>query len=302
MKKIVDPAVFLLFMCLKVLFRLFPRSLCLALGRAVGWTVYAVDSRHRGIALSNLAIAFKDEKTPGERIAIAKGSFSHFGEVIMDLIKFTTLSEKKKRRLLKVEGEEHILRALREKRGALLFSAHYGNWEIAPFAIARLGTLKVIARRLDNPYMERELLKLRGGLGETVIDKKRAARDVLRALQDNEMVAILIDQNVLRNEAVFVDFFGKASATTPGLAAFHLKTLSPLLPVFSHPAPDQSYRIKIHPPLEISLSGHDREDILKITGICTKMIEVQIRRDPKFWLWFHNRWKTRPEEESLANL
>jgi KDO2-lipid IV(A) lauroyltransferase len=297
MKKIFDPAIFLLFFGFKALFSIFPRTLCLTVGRFMGLMFYLIDSRHRQIALTNLAIAFQNEKPHSERKAIAKDSFKHFGEVIMDLIKFTTLSEKNRRQLVRVEGEENIQKALEEKKGALLLTGHYGNWEIAPHSISRLGNLKVIARPLDNIHMERELLKMRRDLGEDVIDKKKAARDVLKALHRNAMVAILIDQNVLKNEAVFIDFFGRAAATTPGLAVFHIRTGSPLIPVFSFPAPNHIYQIKIFPPLQVPLSGQYREDILKITQICTKMIEDQIRRHPKYWLWFHNRWKTRPEEE-----
>jgi len=298
MKRIIDLSIFVLFFCLKTLFSILPRPLCLVLGRLMGFLFYLFDSKHRKIALQNLAIAFQDEKSPAERAEVARGSFKHFGEVIMDLIKFSTLPEKKRRRLVKVEGEEHIQIALKQKKGALLFTGHYGNWEIAPHFVARLGELKVIARPLDNIHMEKELLKMRKGLGEDVIDKKNAARGVLKALHGNSMVAILIDQNVLQDEAVFVDFFGKAAATTPALAVFHIRTGSPLIPVFSYPTPDGTYHIKIFPPLQVQLSDRFKDDILKITQRCTKMIEDQIRRNPFFWLWFHNRWKTRPEEQT----
>jgi KDO2-lipid IV(A) lauroyltransferase len=112
------------------------------------------------------------------------------------------------------------------------------------------------------------------------------------------MVAILIDQNVLDSEAVFVDFFEKAAATTPGLATFHLRTQAPIIPVFSTPTSAYSFFVKILPPINFSPSGDYNQDVLKITQICTKIIEDQIRDNPKYWLWFHNRWKTRPDSET----
>jgi KDO2-lipid IV(A) lauroyltransferase len=110
-------------------------------------------------------------------------------------------------------------------------------------------------------------------------------------------VAILIDQNVLRDEAVFVDFFGKTAATTPGLAYFALRTGAPILPVFCDLAPRSTYHIRILAPVLIESSGDFDRDVLKITGFCTKMIEVEIRRKPSHWFWFHKRWNTRPREE-----
>ena len=84
---------------------------------------------------------------------------------------------------------------------------------------------------------------------EKVIYKQKAAREVLKALRENAMVAILIDQNVLDSEAVFVDFFGKKAATTPGLATFYLRTQSPIIPVFSIPTPDHKRKPGQRPPI-----------------------------------------------------
>jgi KDO2-lipid IV(A) lauroyltransferase len=300
MKKSGNYLLFLLFKLIKGLFSLFPRKFCLALGRKLGFFFYLCNKRHRRIAASNLASALGNTHSSKSLKSIARGSFTHFGEVLMDFIKFSTLKEHKKSQLINVEGAEHIQNALLEKKGALLFSGHFGNWEIAPYFVSRLGALKVMARPLDNVFLEKELLQMRLDLGEEVIYKQKAAREVLRALRENAMVAILIDQNVLDSEAVFVDFFGKAAATTPGLATFHLRTQAPIIPVFSIPTPAHTFQIKILPPVKISQSGEYMQDVLKITQICTKIIENQIRDKPEFWLWFHNRWKTRPESETRS--
>jgi KDO2-lipid IV(A) lauroyltransferase len=107
----------------------------------------------------------------------------------------------------------------------------------------------------------------------------------------------LIDQNVLRQQAVFVDFFGKKAATTPSLASFSLRTKAPLIPIFCYPTSSHAYHLKIFSPLSTTLGGNYHQEVLKITQICTKIIETQIRKNPDYWFWFHNRWKTRPEEE-----
>ncbi len=300
MKKSVDYLIFLLFKLIQGIIFLLPRRFCLALGRLLGFFFYVCDRRHRHIALSNLSLSLGNDHSLKSLKSLARGSFSHFGEVILDLIKFSTLKEHKKALLIDVDGAEYIQNALLEKKGALLFTAHFGNWEIAPYYVSQLGALKVMARPLDNVFLEKELLKMRLDLGEDVIYKHKAAREVLRALRKNAMVAILIDQNVLDSEAVFVDFFAKAAGTTPSLATFHLRTQAPIIPVFSTPTSTHTFHIKILPPVKIPLSGDREQDVLKITQICTKIIENQIRDKPIFWLWFHNRWKTRPVSETQS--
>lgn len=288
---------FLLFQIAKAPLSILSRKLCLSLGQTLGLAFYYLDKRHRLIALSNLKIAFGKELPPSELKRIARNSFMHFGKTFMDIIKLPHLGEEKRNALINVEGEENLLKALREKKGALLFSAHYGSWEIAPFFLAKKGKLSVIARPLDNKLLEKELLKLRTSQGSHVIYKHQATKKILISLRAREMVAFLIDQNVLRQQAVFVDFFGKKAATTPSLASFSLRTKSPLIPVFCYPTSSHAYHLKIFSPLSITLGGNYNQEVLKITQICTKIIETQIRKNPDYWFWFHNRWKTRPEEE-----
>jgi KDO2-lipid IV(A) lauroyltransferase len=294
MKVLVERALFKL---LKGAFAVLPRRLCLAIGRLAGSVSFRLDGRHRRLALRNLTTAFGTEKTVEERRAIARSSFRHFGAVTADVLKLFHLSTARTRALLEVEGEENLTGVLAAGRGALLATGHLGNWEVAAAAISRLGKLNVIARRLDNSALERELLGLRRRLGAAVIYKKEAARRVLEALRAGEMVAILIDQNVLRREGVFVDFFGRPASTTPGLAAFHLRSGAPVLPVFCRPTDAAAYRVVIHPPLDLPAAGPPEGNVLKITQILTKIIETEVRRTPELWLWFHDRWRSRPQDE-----
>ena len=299
--KFMDTLGFGLFLSFAFLVRLLPRHACLWAGSTLGDLAYALDRKHRRLALFNLEKCLGEETDRVGRRRIARASFRNFGQVAADALKWTRLPAGRRARLLKVEGGDTIRQALREGRGVLVFSAHFGNWEVAAEAIARLGPLNVVARPLDNPLIEARLGRFRNGLGAKVISKFQAAKPILQALRSNEIVAILIDQNVQRREAVFVNFFGLAAATTPSLAAFHLRTRSPLVPVFCHPGPQASYLIRVGQPLSFEPSTDTTADVLKITQASTKMIETEIRREPGLWFWFHNRWKTQPVKETTAD-
>lgn len=297
MKRFKDYLELIIFQVFKSLILILPRRLCLVWGKATGLFFYYLDTKHRRLAHSNLEMAFRKELTISELKTMARQTFMHFGSSLVDIIKFSSLSEKRKTALIQVEGEENLLSALQEKKGAILFTAHYGSWEIAPFVVTKLAKLNVIARSLDNKLLERELLKLRMSQGSKVIYKHQATKLILQSLRAKEMVAFLIDQNVQKHQAVFVNFFGRAAATTPSLAAFFLKTRSPIVPVFCSQTPSYRYHLQILEPLKIELEGGYNQQVLKITQICTKIIEAQIRKNPAHWFWLHNRWKTRPNKE-----
>jgi KDO2-lipid IV(A) lauroyltransferase len=108
-------------------------------------------------------------------------------------------------------------------------------------------------------------------------------------------VAILVDQNVLRGKPS--SWTSSAGRDDPALGAFHLRTGAPLLPVFCVPTAAGRYRLRILPPVAFVPGEDVGADVLKITGICTKIIETAIREDPSSWLWVHDRWRSRPKDE-----
>lgn len=279
-----------------------PRSICLWNGRLLGRMAYCADKKHRRLALTNLAAAFPTELSKRERNSVARRSFAHFSELFFDLIKLSTMKSEHVRKLIDYSGEEHLQRALGQNRGVLIISAHFGNWEIAPLMISRLAPLYVVARPLDNRPLERRMIALRERFGARVIYKQQASKHILRALRDRSIVAILIDQNVLREHAVFVDFFGKTAATTPGAAMFHLRTGAPIVPVFAYPTSGHRYRIDIMPALRFASPGGGAPDVTAVTQACTRVIEDKIRRHPHLWLWFHDRWRSRPAAEAEARV
>jgi KDO2-lipid IV(A) lauroyltransferase len=293
-----EAAEFLVFQIVSAILLVTPRRTCLGLGRILGLLFFRLDARHRRIALANLATAFDAEIPDDTRYALARSSFVHFGRVVADVLKIASWPLSKIEALLDIEGQENLDRAVAQGRGVLVFTGHIGNWEMLPIPLARAAPLWAITRFLDNRLLERRLAGLRSRLGARIIYKDRAARQVLKVLGQGQIVIILIDQNVLRIQAVFVDFFGKAAGTTPALAAFYLRTGAPVVPVFCDFGQGGHYKVKILPALDLPAGGDHAQDVLKITQTCTKIIESQIRQFPEAWLWFHERWKSRPAEEA----
>lgn len=274
---------------------LLPRRAGLGIGRACGLLFHAVSSRHRRIARANLKRAFGADLTPRERERVARASFAHAGMIMADAAYFGRSARLPLDRLVVYEGTEHLLRAAAAGRGVLVFSGHFGHWEMLALLQPRIGVpFSMVVRPLDNERLDAYLAGLRKVTGNELISKYDAARGVLRALRSGRAVGLMIDQNVRGEGGLFVDFFGTPASTTPALAIFALKTGAPIVPVFSYPLPDGRLLVRYGEPMAASRRGTLAEDIFALTQRCTTRLEGEIRRRPDCWLWMHNRWRTQP--------
>ncbi len=262
----------------------------MACGAALGRAFHAFDRAHRRLALTNLEAAFP-ARSARERAAIAREMFQHFGRLLTVLLKFSTMSPQQMRERVEFEGAERVRAAHGLGKGVLLFTGHFGYWEINALVHAlELKPIAVLARPLDNPLLHDLLERTRALTGNSVIYRRGAVRRVLRALAMNQAVAVLIDQHIQPADAVYVDFFNRPAATTSALAALALRTGAPVIPVFALPLPGGRFRMvyehAVAPP-----DATQPDALRDFTQRCTDVLEMYVRRYPGLWLWMHRRWR-----------
>lgn len=269
---------------------LLPRGAQVALGRGIGALAFRVIKRRRETALRNLARCLP-EKSEAERIAVARGAFRNFGQLLVDGMIHGRLIRNPER-WLRVEGFEHIQAAYEKGRGVFLFSAHYGNWELIALNQSRLGLpLAMVVRALDNPLLDRWLNAIRALHGNRVAYKKDAAKAMLGAIRQKIGVAILIDQAYTGEGKVEIPWFGQPAPTVPTLGILARRTGAAMVPVFSWPEPGGVWAVRYGPALELPQTDDRDADALAITTAATKIIEAAVRERPECWLWMHERFK-----------
>jgi len=270
-----------------------PLGVVRRLGEGLGQTFYAFDRNHRCIALANLEMAFPG-RAPGERDAIAKAMFQHFGRLLLELLKYASLSSADKLAAVEWEGEERVRLAYAQGKGILFCTGHFGFWEQQALAHAlHFEPMAVMARPLDNPRLHDLLERIRTSDGNPVLYRRGAVRKALRLLADGRGVGILIDQHMTSPDAIYVDFFGRPAATTSTLAALAIRTGAPVIPLFAFPLPGGRYRMIYEPPVEPP-SEDSPDSIREFTQRCTDVLEMHVRRHPELWLWMHRRWRDAP--------
>jgi KDO2-lipid IV(A) lauroyltransferase len=265
-----------LVLVMRAIVRVLPDASARGLGSFVGLFFYAVDRSHRRLAIRQLRAAFPT-RSEAECRAVARATFAHFGRLLVVLLKFSTLSADQIRERVEFEGEDRVQAALSRGHGAIIFTGHFGYWELQGLAQPLvLPSLSVLARPLDNPYLHLLLEKMRTATGNRVIYRRGALRRVLRALNANECVAILIDQHIQGSDAVRVDFFNRTGA--------------PLIPAFALPLARGRYRLIYEHPIDLPPPG-SADPVHDLTQRCTDVLEMYVRRFPDLWLWMHRRWR-----------
>jgi KDO2-lipid IV(A) lauroyltransferase len=223
--------IYLLLRGFSLIINLLPENFSLWIGRQLGNGMYYVDLEHRKVAIQNLHIAFGQEKSESEIQGIARRTFQNLGMMAVEFFRIPKMDAEMFKERVKIEGLEEALKLLEKKKGALLLIGHFGNWELMGVMSKVIGNpIMVIAKPMKkNRWVDQFITKIRNASGLEVIPNVKASRKVMKALSQNRLVGILIDQRAKRSEGVWVDFFGKKAPSTPALAVLGMRTRAPIL-------------------------------------------------------------------------
>ncbi len=293
-KRIKNDLIYLLALFFVKVLRLMPRSAALSVMRRLGVWVFYLARKEREKTVRHLTWAFGNEKRLEEITALARSVFRHFGAALADAIRVPLLSPDQLAQLVRVQGEEHLSAALAAGRGAIILTAHFGNWELLASWISRRGyPLKVVGRSAYDPRLDRMIVAGREQAGYTNIARGKATREIVRALHQNQCLGLLIDQDT-QVEGVFVDFFHRPAHTAIGPAVLSKKFGAAVIPSFIHLLPDDTYQIDFFPAIKWADGDGVSADWTAPVQQCSDVIEGMIRRPPEQWVWMHDRGKKKP--------
>ena len=255
-----------------------------AFAKALDWSV----PRLRRIALRNLELAGLAD--PDQ---ITDGVFLSIGRIMASVAAFPSITRENVHEWIRYDGLENFTAAQAKGRGVLVATAHLGNWELSAFTHALMtAPMHIVVRPLDNLRLDAWVERRRALSGNHIIQKKDAAREILRALSAGEAVGILIDQNTTPAEGVFIDFFGRKACAGTAFVKFAHHTGAPVVPGYAlWSESEKRYVLRFDP--EIAMQDDVQGDTQRVHA----HLESVIRAHPDQWLWVHRRWKTRPPGE-----
>lgn len=280
-----------------LLVSLLPYSLAVWLGRhATGAVRFLMAKRFKRME-TDIQRAFPD-KTARQVHEIAVESWRNMGMIFAEFLQLSRMSKEEFKKHCRIEGAEKLHQA-DGKTGGIIHIGHFTNWEAFGLATSVYGFDKaVLAQRVDNPYVDEEINRLRNIFGGRTFYSNHQDKPFfacMRWLKKKKLIGILFDQNTVTGE-IWLPFMGRTAAFSPITALLAIKMQVPVFPVRVERTKEGLLVCRIFdplfPPTEYS-SHHVRMFTKQLVGF----YEQWLREDPASWLWAHNRWKREAEGE-----
>ncbi len=219
---------------------------------------------------------------------IKKSMWNNYGRIFAEYMfiknfRIGNLSSK-----IDIEGQNILDEIIKSKKQVVFISGHLGNFELMAMCIEKAGiNLSTIYRPLNNIFLNKIMESIR----EKYICKYQikkgigGLKNLIKLKNKNFSTALMIDQRV--SEGILSNFFGKKALTTTIPGQLIKKFNIPVVPVYIERTNDISFKISINNPIYFS----ENDTIENITDELNKILEVMIIKNPKQWIWSHNRWK-----------
>ncbi len=264
------------------LLRAMPLFILKSITRSVMLAVYLFVPSRRRITQRNIRIAIG-----GNYKSLALKTYLYFADMIAINIKYLGRAEFVEK--IKISGIEHFEYAKSLGRGVIFTTAHFGNWEMMVCAFAmKKEPINVMVRPLDNKALDFLVNKVRSFCGNRIISSRKSAFEFVRILKRKGVLGVLIDQ--AGGDGSFkVEFFSKPAKVSESIALFSRKLGTPILPAYMKE--ENGFEVVIEEPIIAPRTENFNEDIANTMKKVYSRFEEWIRRDPRMYLWMHNRWK-----------
>ena len=279
-----------------VIFHILPIQFTLWLGKQCGTVACFVNTERRMIGYANLKAAFSKEKTPREIKALIKAVYQNLTKTVFEILSLTKLNRAYAEKYIEVVNEKERKEMAKDMpNGAILITAHFGNWEMQAGVSAMKGfPLIVLARPQRMKKMNELIDRLRESMGSTIIRKGMTTRMLVKALHQGKIVGVVGDQDAGK-KGIFVDFFGRPASTAPGAARIAQKTGAYFMPVFIARIKGPYHRLVLEEPVKIG----KEEGLAQHLARYNELLESYVRKYPEQYLWMHRRWKSTPVKQVI---
>lgn len=263
------------------------------IGDLLGDLFFYIIRTRKKVAHRNLHASFEKEKGERELKNILRHNYRHFGRVLMEFARIPLLRRETILDQIPVQNVQYLTELISQKRGLLILSGHFGNWEYMGIALANVSSpVYCVFKEQKNLAVDNIIKQFRMSVGIHPFKVKGgAAKGILKALQEKEVVLILNDQDSGR-KGEMIEFLGRPASTSRGPALIAIKHRIPVIMAFGVREKDGFIRVHLEKFPNINQFPDNKDGVKQFLLQYNKILERYIRQYPEQWFWLHRRWKT----------
>ncbi len=249
----------------------------------------------RHAALANLAVMMPraDRST---RLRVVRNMMRSYNRMVFEFFRLPHMTRGELMRAVEVEGREHIEQAVARGRGVIVTCCHVGNWELAAVMVAHWGyVLHAVAGVQFGRWLTSAVREAKTELAIHTISPEDGFRGILRALEHNEIVALMVDGDVYRH-GVTVDFFGRETRFPAGPGVLAQRTGALILCGVCERLVPGRFRVVVEPALDPARF----ESAAALNAAVASITERHIRERLDQWCIFRPLWEATPAAEPEA--
>src|SRR5438552_5234013 len=284
-----DFVVYLLYRAGSAVANALPLRLLFVVGQFLGLCAWIILGKYRRLAQRNTAIAFGDEKSPGQLRRLVRRHFQRLGANLLCSVKLTQMSPEKILQRCTDENIESMDSRFRAGIPVVLVLSHLGIWELFAQLMPKfVGYVRnaSVYQRLGNRFIDAHVRRTRRQTGLELFDRKDGFQPVIDLLRSGGGVGVLSDQHA-GDHGLWTPFFGRLASTSPLPGLLAKRTRAAVIAAAVYTTGPARWRMGVVERLD-----EPDASIADLTSKINKVIEQQIRVAPEDWFWVHNRWKT----------
>ena len=269
-----------------------PLAVLARIGAVAGLAFMVFGRERREVARTNLALCF-----PGwdkaRRKAVLRAHFRALGRSFVEAGIVWWGSEKRIRRIVRIEGEEHV-RAQGERR-VIFLVPHFTGIEMEGLRMSMDYKGMAVYSHQKNRVFDEFLVRVRSRFpGTRMAARQEGVKTLLRGFKDGLGLQLSPDLDLGPRDALFVPFFGVQAATVTALSRLARLVDAVIVPVVVRQLPGgKGYVLRMYPAWE----NFPGESVEADTRYMNAFIEQRVLEMPEQYYWVHKRFKTRPEGE-----
>jgi len=193
---------------------------------------------------------------------------------------------------VEIIGTKYLDEIKKNNQSVIFYSGHFANFELMAMELDKFGIkCAAIYRPLNNFFLNpvMEYLRMKYICPNQIPKGRMGMREIISKMKNGYSIALMVDQRV--SEGPREVFFNKPAHTTTIPAQLALKYDSKLVPISLERKEGIKFIMTIHEPYKVKKTGSEDQDTKNITLKINQILEKMIIKNPKQWIWSHNRWK-----------